>query len=84
MIAVGYFDGINRRGLLVWTQDSEGIYAIGGFDPGDVSKATEPVTVITTDAGSRQLQSWVHPDDIAEVSGKDSPNLISADEWVFA
>ncbi len=65
MIAIGYFDGIERKGLLVWTEDDDGHrHAIGGFDPGDVAAAVEPVTVVTRDDEEYTLSGWVHPDNI--------------------
>ena len=76
MIAVGYFDGRLRAGLLVWTErEGESPSAIGGFDPGLEPPGNDCTTVVTTDRSVRLLRGWVHPDQIAEVSGQDGPEV---------
>jgi hypothetical protein len=76
MIAVSYFDGRFRAGLLVWQEpEGESPRALGGFDPGPTPAGADACTVVATDAGERVLVGWVHPDQLAEVSGADGPDV---------
>lgn len=83
MVVVSYYFGEHRRGMLAWRTTSEGMEALGGFDPGPAPTPylslgvgnqltlTQPTTVVSTDAYERTLCGWVHPDHIMEVGGVD-------------
>jgi hypothetical protein len=69
MIAIGYFNSSERRGLLVFQKTLQGFHALGGFDPRDDSRATSwPITVvhIGDDENCLQYAGWLHPTEVLE------------------
>lgn len=77
MILVTYWLDGERRGWLCWREPSgSSPVALGGDDPGDLPPGVEPwqaLTVVTKDGGDRRLTGWIHPEQLAEIAGQDSP-----------
>lgn len=85
MVVIEYWENVTRFGMLLWWNDRSGnLLAQGGYEPPEKPIEGQRITAIySSDFSSeglfdqcRQIEGWVHPDDIREISGMDSSEIV--------